>query len=309
MVYDGGFRWGPHMIETLADELVSKTFTVRGRSFQIYDHPVVRSAERAFANGSEASGSEGGTLRLFDAILPRCDRMIDFGAHVGFTSLYAASYGVDVAAFEPSRVSFQFLSANVEVNHSLAPRIRLYNHGIGARDEAVRLYSQACADGEASVFQVIERAQAVAAAPEAAVELRAGVDVLRHAGVNRRTLLNIDIEGGEYALLPAIADLLAERKPWLNVSFHPFNLAADRAPYDAAIQRLRSALQVAEATSSYRYMHLFLEGDWCTVGSEERMGFLERYLMQPKAVPGIASPQYGFVGAVVFADALLPAGA
>jgi FkbM family methyltransferase len=285
-------------------ELASETLRVRGRSFRFYSHPVVAAGAQEFA-----SGFEEGTLRFFDAVLPSCDHMIDCGAYIGFTALYAASHDVDVTAFEPSRVNFQFLSANVEVNLFLASRIAVYNHGIGATDEHVTLYAKGYADSGSSVFQVVERGRAIAGRPDARVELRAAPDLLRRAGLNARTLLKIDIEGAEYAVLPALADLLAERKPWLHVSFHPFNLAADRDPYEASVTRLRAALQVAEATSCYRYLHLFAEGDWCSLGPADRAAFLRQYLLQPKPVPRIASPQYGFIDAVAFSDEALPAGA
>jgi FkbM family methyltransferase len=216
---------------------------------------------------------------------------------------------VDITAFEPSPVNFQFLSANVAVNASLARRITVHNHGIGVRDEQVPLYAKAYADSGSSVFQVVERGRAVAGRPEATVELRSAPELLDEIGLTARTLLKIDIEGAEYAVLPALAGLLAERKPWLHVSFHPFNLAADRDPFDASVSRLRAALQVAEATSCYRYLHLFDGGDWCTIGPADRVGFLRQYLLQPKPVPRIASLQYGFVDAVAFSDEALTGGA
>jgi FkbM family methyltransferase len=148
----------------------------------------------------------------------------------------------------------------VAANPSLAPRITAHNHGIGPRDESVMLYSKGYADSGSSVFRVVERGTAIAGRPDATVELRTAAEALRLAGLNARTLLKIDIEGAEYAVLPAIADLLAEHKPWLHVSFHPFDLAADRDAYGAAVHRLRSGLQVAEATACYRYLHLFSEG-------------------------------------------------
>jgi FkbM family methyltransferase len=298
------FPAGEQIMDAAVAELTHETLSVRGRSFRFYDHPVVSAGAREFADGFEE-----GTLRFFDAVLPRCDHMIDCGAYIGFTALYAAGHGVDVTAFEPSRVNFQFLSANVEVNPSLGRRIAVYNHGIGTRDEHVTLYAKAYADSGASVFQVVERGRAIAGRPDATVELRAAPALLRRAGLNARTLLKIDIEGAEYAVLPAIADLLAERKPWLHVSFHPFNLAAGRDPYEAAVTRLRAALQIAEATACYRYLHLFADDSWCTVGPADRTAFLRQYLLQPKSVPRIASPQYGFVDAVAFSDDALPQGA
>jgi hypothetical protein len=41
----------------------------------------------------------------------------------------------------------------------------------------------------------------------------------------------------------------------------------------------------------------------------DRVGFLRQYLLQPKPVPRIASPQYGFIDAVAFSDEALPAAA
>ena len=279
----------------------NETITLRGRSFQVCDHPAVVAEARVFAHEFELWHQ-----RFFDAVLPGCDRFVDCGAYMGFSALYAAACGVDVTAFEPSRMNFQLLSLNVDMNPDLASRIGIYSHGLGARDENVTLYAHHFADREASVFPVVERDDVVTALPEATVELRAAAEVLRRAGVDGRTLLNIDIEGGEYAVLPAIKDLLADRKPWLLASFHPFNLAAERDPYDAALRRLRAGLKVAEATASYRYMHLFLEGDWCSFGPDERFDYLQEYLLQPKPVPNIASPQYGFIGSVGFSDELLP---
>ena len=288
-------------MQAVVDELASQTLAIRGRSFQIYDNPVV-----AAGAGEFASGFEEGTLRFFDAVLPRCDRMIDWGAYVGFTTLYAASHGVEVSAFEPSITNFQYLSANIAVNRALAPQIRLYGHGVGPTDGSVELYAKAYADSGSSVFEVVERGQSVAGRSAGRIELRAAADILRRVGVNGRTLLKIDIEGAEYAVLPAIAGVLAECKPWLHVSFHPFNLAAGKDPYEATIHRLRSALEAAEATACYRFLHLFLDGGWCSIGPDDRAAFLRRYLLQPKVVPRVASPQYGFVDAVAFSDEPLP---
>lgn len=277
---------------------------VRGRSFAIVAHPVVRAGAAEFT-----SGFEEGTLRFFDAVLPHCDRMIDCGAYVGFTTLYAATHPVDVVSLEPNPVSFAFLAANVAANPALHRRIHTHNVGIGARDERVMLYAKADADSGSSIHRVVERGGAIAGRPAAMITLRAAADMLNQAGVDSRTLVKIDIEGAEYAVLPAIAELCATRKPWLHVSFHPFNLAAGQAPYDAAIHRLRAALTVAEATAHYHYMHLFADGAWCTIRPDERMGFMRHYLLQPKPLPRIASSQYGFVDAVAFTEEALPPGA
>ncbi len=271
------------------------------RSFRVTDHKLAAAAAREFC-----SGFEEGTLRFFDAALPRCTRMVDFGAYVGFTALYAATHVETVFAFEPSPVNHELLARNVAENPKLASRIRLFRHGLGARDEEVTLYAKGTADSGSSVFRDVEREQVVSARPDAIISLRDAAAVLREIGIDGRTLLKIDIEGAEYEVLRVIAPLLAEHKPWLHISFHPFNLVARGDAYQTALLRVRCALTAAEALAPYRFIHLYGDDGWCTIGPAERMDFLRQYLLSAKPVPRIATPQYGFVHAVAFSDDTLP---
>ena len=273
---------------------------VRGRVFNVADNPAIQAAALEFT-----SGFEEGTLRFFDAALPSCDRFIDFGAYVGFTALYAAAAGAPVFAFEPNPANYALLTENVAANPALAPSVALFMHGVGARDEEVPLFAKGAADSGASVFQDVERRTVLRGRPEAIVRIRAAGAVLRQCGLDGRTLLKIDIEGAEYAVLPAIGGLLAEQKPWLHISFHPFNLAAGLEPYRAALARLRAGLEVAEALACYRFMHVFADGTWSSFGPEARMDLLRHYLLRAKPVDRVASPQYGFVDGVGFSDRAL----
>jgi FkbM family methyltransferase len=276
--------------------------SVHGRSFHHAPVAVLRQAAGEFT-----SGFEEGTLRFFDAVLPLCHRMVDFGAYVGFTALYAATFGLEVVAFEPSPTNFALLEANVAANPALAPLVQAFRHGLGAADQDVVLYAKGAADSGSSVFRTIERGGVLHGRVDATIPLRDAAAVLREVAVDHRSLLKIDIEGGEYAVLPAIAPLLAARKPWLHVSFHPFNLVVEGDPYLTALQRLRAGLEAAEALACYRFMHLFEDGAWCSVGPAEQMDLLRQYLLKPKPVPRIGTQQYGFVDAVAFSDIPLPA--
>jgi FkbM family methyltransferase len=273
----------------------------RSLAFNIVDDPVVTYAAAEFTSGFEA-----GTLSYFDRVLPHCDRMIDFGAYIGFTALHAASHGVEVHAFEPNPVAYDLLARNVAANPNWASRMHLFRYGIGPRDEEAMLFAKAYADSGASVHQIIERGSVVQTMPAAKVRLREAVAVLREIGVERRALLKIDIEGAEYQVLPAIAALLAEVRPWLHVSFHPFNLIAVGDPYRTELSRLRGMLDVAEALAPYRFLHVFSQGGWETIEADDRLEFLRHYLLRAKPVPRIRTPQYGFIDAVAFSDQPLP---
>ena len=291
---------GEQVVDTMAG-LQAPMVARGGRSFRVTDHPLALAAAREFC-----SGFEEGTLRFFDAVLPRCSRMVDFGAYIGFTALYAATHVETVFAFEPSPVNHELLARNVAENPALASRIRLFRHGLGARDELVTLYAKGTADSGSSVFRQVERDRVLSTQPNAVVPVRDAAVVLHEIGMDGRTLLKIDIEGAEYEVLRGIASLLADHKPWLHVSFHPFNLVAGGDPYHNALLRLRSALSAAEALAPYRYMHLYEDDAWCTIGPAERMDFLRQYLLSAKPVPRIATPQYGFVHAIAFSDDPLP---
>ncbi len=98
-----------------------------------------------------------------------------------------------------------------------------------------------------SVFRDVEREQVSFRPAGRHHLLRDAAAVLREIGIDGRTLLKIDIEGAEYEVLRVIAPLLAEHKPWLHISFHPFNLVARGDAYQTALLRVRCALTAAEA--------------------------------------------------------------
>ncbi len=290
------------------DDMSSRSLPMldrHGHGFRIAHHPLVQAAARDFCSGFEEA-----TLRFFDAVLPGCSRMVEFGAYIGFTALYAASWGAEVFAFEPSPTNHELLACNVAENPRLAPLIRLFRHGVSDADGYAPLYAKGTADSGSSIFREIERQGVICAVQDAIVPLRQAAAVLQEVGVDQRTLLKIDVEGAEYQVLPNIAGLLAERKPWLLVSFHPFNLGAGADAYRSALIRLRCSMQAAEALACYRFVHVYSEPDgWCTIGPADRMDFLRQYLLAAKPVPRITSPQYGFVHAIAFSDRALPADA
>jgi hypothetical protein len=152
----------------------------------------------------------------------------------------------------------------------------------------------------------VQRATIIAGRSDATVEVREAGTVLRDIGLNARTLLKIDIEGAEYAVVPAIADLLRDAKPYLHISFHPFNIVVGTDDYVNAITRLRMALQIAEAIACYRYMYFYTQGRWINFEAVERMDLLRHYLLCPKPIPRVATPEYGFTEALALSDTMLP---
>jgi len=139
------------------------------------------------------------------------------------------------------------------------------------------------------------------------VQLRDANTVLREIGVTGHTLLKIDVEGAEYLVVPAIAALLAEVKPFLHLSFHPFNLVAGADDYVNTLTRIRRAMEIGEALAPYRFMYCRAQGRWVRIEWGDRMTYLREYLLRHKVVPRVRSRQYGFIDAIGFTDVKLPA--
>ena len=277
-----------------------------GRTLQVADHPSSRDGVESFLSESETA-----TIDFFDAALPRCTRMIDVGAYIGMMSLYAALQVDEVHAVEASPSHQELLRANIALNPRLAERITTHPCAVGARDGTAALFRKAYADSGASVFRSVERTGVLQGRKEADVPVRAAAALLDGLGLDAATLLKIDIEGAEYEVLPAIAPLLAERQPFLQVSFHPFNIVHDD-PYLAALARLRASLDAAQALQAYRFVYLHGRvatgrTGWRQVDVGGRLTYLRDYLLAWKQVPRVASPQLGFVDAVGFSPVALAA--
>ena len=162
-----------------------------GVRFNVVDAPAARAAAREFIGGFEE-----GTLQFFDAVLPECRRMVDFGGFIGFTSLYAAAQGARVEVFEPSPTNGALLAANLAVNPRLAERVRLHRHAVGARDATLPLYGKAHADSGSSLFQMVQRGAVMRGREEAVVAVRAAATVLEEVGLCPETLLEDRYRGG-----------------------------------------------------------------------------------------------------------------
>ena len=74
------------------------------------------------------------------------------------------------------------------------------------------------------------------------------------------SLIKIDIEGGEYDLIPHIADILKTHAPSLHISFHPFNISpSDSATTNAYLQMSRSGA-LLDCLSGYDYVYVEKDG-------------------------------------------------
>lgn len=165
-----------------------------------------------------ASGAwEPETFRVYDRYVDARTTVLDVGAWIGPTALYAAHLARKVYAFEPDPRAFAELQANAACNPALA--VEPVNAAVGLAEGTARLKVRG-APGDSMSSLIYARAgegyDVRALRLDAFVEAR---------GVEGPLFVKVDVEGFEYALVPALRPLLTGRPAVLYLSTHPWLVA------------------------------------------------------------------------------------
>lgn len=144
--------------------------------------------ERRVAAWHARRGDE--TLRVEYDLTP-ASTVVDVGGFRGnWSAEIAARYACTIHIFEPVREHVAFLEKRFRGN----PDVHVHPFGLAA------------ADGTAMFSVDAERSSAVVGPPAEVVELHQADATLRGLGVRTIDLLKMNIEGGEYVLLPHLLD-------------------------------------------------------------------------------------------------------
>lgn len=164
------------------------------------------------------------TLRLLEEQLSAEKVVCDIGAWIGPTTMFAARRCRHVYCFEPDSTAYAELLRNLQLNQ--LDNVTPFNIALSAIDGLRSLASFGRLPGDSRT--------SLLAAPDAASSVRAlGLSWARWLALARPPridFLKIDIEGGEFELVPSMAAYLAERRPLLLLSTHaPYLVPAERA--------------------------------------------------------------------------------
>lgn len=172
------------------------------------------------------------TYHIFDEFISAETLFLDIGAWIGSTVLYAAQKAQRAVAFEPDPIAFSTLKANLEAN-SVNPwveRVEIVNKAVNADGADLVLGNRR--DGGDSMSSVLFEESST----RWTVKGAAIAEVIEnYSQPNQPVFLKIDIEGGEYSLIPAMRDILADPRVTAVVSMHPgFLRESYRAAYGNA---------------------------------------------------------------------------
>jgi FkbM family methyltransferase len=215
---------------------------LRGRSLLVSDD------KPTFWDKAAAGLWEPELLAAIEQNLAPGDSFLDIGAWVGPTTLFAADLGAQVTSVEADPRAVELLAGNVAANPGLAPRIRIVAKAASPRPGRLRLGAPRKPGDSMGSLLLADGPHAwevETISPETLAELA-------RPAVGRRLVVKLDIDGGEYELVPPLAKALAGLAVQaLIIAFHPGLLRAtgrDEAAIATATRDCFAALEGWEAT-------------------------------------------------------------
>lgn len=192
-----------------------KKITIQKLSFNVSDN------NTDFWKKVENNKWERDTFTIFDRFLNKDTIFFDIGAWIGPTVFYAAQLSKYAFAFEPDPVAFNVLKTNMELNSDEIwhKNISLYNKAVGIENGYIYIGSRSSGgDSLSSVLFTDNDTQWK-------VETIAISDFIEINNLKYDKLFfKIDIEGGEYSLIPVLNATFSAHNSILFLSFHPGNL-------------------------------------------------------------------------------------
>lgn len=175
-----------------------------------------------FWNDVENSDWESVTLRVFRNVIRGTTTVIDFGAWIGPTVLYAAALGARlVVALEPDLVAHKYLLANLNLNPNLEGRIISLYNCISAQPDLLAVKAGPGGWGD-SMSEMISSSSGSSDWKENLLISCNSMSTLLHDFnlTHADLFIKVDVEGFERTFLPSWISWVENLKPVVFVSMH-----------------------------------------------------------------------------------------
>ncbi|MGE7906603.1 FkbM family methyltransferase [Peribacillus sp. NPDC094092] len=156
------------------------------------------------------------TFQIFDRYLNAGSTYLDIGAWIGPTVLYGAQKAKHVYAIEPDPIAYQELTKNLKLNDTIFSKVTCINSAMSEKEGNITLFKRnELGDSMSSILPTRSEKDSC--------EVRAISinELIRHYDLSEINFIKMDIEAGEYFLIPSISEYLKNNRPTLNLSIHP----------------------------------------------------------------------------------------
>ena len=259
--------------QTLNKWLGYHPVTIDGMPFKVDSHHM------SFWGGVHSGRWEPETFAILSKFIKPSDICCDIGSWIGPTVIYTARKCRKVVCFEPDPIAYRYLRENIALNE-------LQN---------VTSYSVALSDGTAirkmasfggklgdSMTSLLEGDRGGKEINVLALEWSFFEKLYQDESFD---FIKIDIEGGEFSLIPAMKDYLTKNKPVLYLATH--------APFLDPAERLEQMRKIVETLGIYQTCldHRMRPVDISELTGEKALNDFHSYVFfDSPAWPGGASP-------------------
>ena len=171
----------------------------------------------AFWEMVETERWEPQTFLAFNTVITHLTTVIDFGAWIGPTSLYAAHFAKQVIALEPDIVAYAELHRNVQLNSDRLKNVHLYHRCISTRREAVTMNRGPNAPGDS--MSTVNR-NSGANSNGIPVQCDTLDKLSAEFSLQGPLFVKVDTEGMEVELVPAWRTFIQKTSPTMYLSMH-----------------------------------------------------------------------------------------
>lgn len=177
-----------------------------------------RGGREHFWNLVDTAKWEPSTFLIFNTVITHLTTVIDFGAWIGPTTLYAAHFAKQVFALEPDIVAYQELHRNINLNAERLRNVHPYHRCISTKREVVIMNAGPLGHGD-SMSTVNRSAGANRVLP---VQCDTIAHFVREFKIQMPVFIKVDTEGFEAEIIPSWTDFIAEFKPTVYLSMHQY---------------------------------------------------------------------------------------
>ena len=163
-------------------------------------------------------GFEPEYFNMLDKYLTAKSIYVDMGSWIGPTAIYAASKCEQVYCLEPDKIAYKFLLQNIDLNN--LDNVKPFNLAIAEFDGAIEMASHGgnLGDSMTSMVNLNPGKESFEAKCKTWDSWLLAYNI---PGVN---FLKMDIEGGEFELVPKMKKYLQDQKPIFHLSTHSLYL-------------------------------------------------------------------------------------
>lgn len=223
--------------------------TVEGNLLQVR-----RSENAAFWSSYDRGIWEPETFSVFKRFIDKQHSYIDIGAWIGPTLLLGCQLAKRTYGIEPDPVAYAELADNISYNRPLTNNVELFNMCITPVSGKVSFGSRgAGGDSMSSLLFSGEKTSWV-------VDGINFQEWIEQNELNDCSFIKMDIEGGEYNVLPTMRTYLRKHRPTLYLSLHPHVLGDlgvldVKAKLKRSVLRLEHTIRVLNIVRFYNYCY------------------------------------------------------